>query len=456
MIDQWLNVVLSNKKIFTDDEAAAIKAKVNRLKQSILEQNNFKEARQYRIQQAYNEFKHFIVLGHPSSGKTTLSKWLVINMAKQCLREKNMFFDHIYSRKEKIPILILIWKYVDQVKENLTEKKSTLLQFIYENSTFNSTFFSDEERIELSFLMKESLVEGNILVIFEGLDEVPVHVDRSDLIKEINTLLERGIDYDVMHDKLTYSVHEQKDIHNTRDPTIGNRFIITRRIEGNYFEDIKFFIPRLTIKDMSNNALKLFCSSYMKCINEISVKTRRVGKESNIDQLYDEITQNKDIFHLTINPQLASGIAAVYNQCEGQLPEKRIDLYEKAIEKMIERLVTLYIDSPTNYLDKNFQLNTTMLWSVLQQIAEYLHKENIDELITELVDIFKYQAGLLNEFGDNSFRFIHRTFQEYLAAKNIIIRYGIEQSENMIYDSIRNNINIPNWRVPLCMTFGIR
>ncbi|CAF5007527.1 unnamed protein product [Rotaria sp. Silwood1] len=85
-----------------------------------------------------------------------------------------------------------------------------------------------------------------------------------------------------------------------------------------------------------------------------------------------------------------------------------------------------------------------MLWSVLQQIAEYLHKENIDELITELVDIFKYQAGLLNEFGDNSFRFIHRTFQEYLAAKNIIIRYGIEQSENMIYDSIHNKINIPN------------
>ncbi|CAF3838861.1 unnamed protein product [Rotaria sordida] len=485
MIDQWLNVLLSNKNIFTDNETNAIKTKVNRLKRNILEQNNFKEARQYQIQQAYNDLKHFIVLGHPGSGKTTLSKWLVINMAKQCLGKKNMLFDHIYSRKEKIPILIPIWKYVDQIKENHNENKSTLLQFIYENPTFDSKFFNNEERIELSFLMKESLVEGNVLVIFEGLDEVPIHVDRSDLIKEINTLLERGIDYDVIHNKLIYSIYEQKEIHNTRDPTIGNRFIITSRIEGNYFEDINFFIPRLTIEDMSNDALKLFCSSYMKCINEISIKAGRIMKQNDTDQLYNDITENKDIFHLAINPQLASVIAAVYNQCEGQLPEKRIDLYEKAIEKMIERLITLYIDSSTNYLGKEFGLNATMIWSILQEIAEYLHSKveglsekmlkeiirkclldyqkqssksletKIDKLISNLVDIFKYQAGILNEFGHNSFRFIHRTFQEYLAAKSIIIHNGIEQSEDMIYHNIHNKIGIPNWRVPLSMTFGI-
>ncbi|CAF3945314.1 unnamed protein product [Rotaria sordida] len=481
MIDQWLNVLLSNKKIFTEDEAAAIKEKVNHLKQLILEKSSLKEAKQYQIQQAYNEFKHFVVLGHPGSGKTTLSKWLVVNMAKQCLDEKNTLFDSSCSSKEKIPILIPIWKYVDQLKEKQNEKKKNLLQFIYENPTLNSTFFNDDERNELSSFIIQSLAQGNVLIIFEGLDEVPVHVDRSDLMKEINALLERGIDYDVKSGKLSYSVHEQKEINNTKNSTIGNRFIVTSRIEGNYFEEINFYIPRLTIEDMSNDALKLFCKSYMECIKDIAIKAGRHIKEYKTDQLYNDIAQNKDIFQLAINPQLASVIAAVYNQYDDKLPEKRIDLYEKAIEKTIERLVTHFINSTTTDL----RLNAIMLWSILQEIAEYLHNKveglsenslkeiirkclksylnqssnnpdiKVDDLISKLVDIFKFKAGLLNEFGQNSFRFIHRTFQEYLAAKSIIYFNGIERNEDVIYENIKNKIGIPNWRVPLSMTFGI-
>ena len=466
MIDQWLTVFLSNTNIFTTAEATAIKAKINRLKQSILDKNNFQETKQYRIQRAYGEFKHFIILGHPGSGKTTLSKWLVINMAKEWLGQENMLFTRSTSIQKKIPILIPIWKYVDQAKQNHNQRKKSLLHFISENPTFNSPFFDQEERRELSSLIVESLIQGNVLGIFEGLDEVPAHVDRSDLMKEINMLLERGIDYDHKSQQLIYSIYEQKEINNIKDPHIGNRFIITSRIEGNYFEDINFYIPRLTIENMSNEALKLFCSSYIQCIRETS---------NDPDQLYNDISQNKDIFQLAINPQLASVIAGLYHQCEGRLPEKRIDLYETAIRTMIDRLVI-----STSYLSTELGLTSTMLWSILQEIAEYLHSKveglservlqeiirqclieqqnkssNIEDLLLKLVDMFKYQAGLLNEFGHNSFRFIHRTFQEYLAAKSMIYSNGRERSEEKIYANIIEKIGVPNWRVPLSMTFGI-
>ncbi|CAM2727295.1 unnamed protein product [Rotaria socialis] len=485
MSEQLLNVILSNKNIFTEDEADSIKNKINELKRSILEKSTIKEVKQYHIQQAYNEFRHFVLLGHPGSGKTTLSKWLIINMAKQCLGEKNMLFDSSCSIEPKLPILIPIWKYVDQLKDNQHEQKKTLLQFIYENPTLDSNYFNDDERKLLSSLIIQSLIRGNVLVIFEGLDEVPVHIDRSGLMKEINDLLERGIDYDAKHGKISYSIYERKEINSTDDPTIGNRFIITSRIEGNYFEQINFYIPRLTIEDMSNEALKLFCNSYMECIKENSIKSGRHVKEYKTDQLYDDITKNKDIFRLAINPQLASVIAAIYNQCEDKLPEKRIDLYEKAIEKMIERLTNSSSSSPTNYISKELGLNATILWSIMQEIAEYLHSKveglqenilkeiirkclvdyqkqsakdsqiNIDDTIGKLVDIFKYQAGLLNEFGNNSFRFIHRTFQEYLAAKSIIYFNGSQRNEDIILKNIQEKIANPNWRVPLSMAFGI-
>ena len=464
MVDQWLTIFLGNQQIFTTAEATAIKNKINRLKQTIMEKNSFQETQQYRIQRAYNEFKHFIILGHPGSGKTTLSKWLVINMAKECLGIQNVLFDRDSSVHKKIPILIPIWKYIDQVKQNSNQQKKSLLQFIGDNPTFNSTIFNEEERRELTQIIVQSLIQGDILVIFEGLDEVPAHIDRSDLIKDINTLLERGIDYDNKTQQLIYSIYEQKEINNIKSPHIGNRFIITSRIEGNYFEDINFYTPRLTIENMSNDALRLFCSSYIKCIREIPDQS---------DQLYNDISQNKDIFQLAINPQLASIIAVLYHQCHGQLPHKRIDLYDKAIETMIERLIT-----STSRLGKELTLNSTLLWSIFQEIAQHLHSKveglsesvlqqtirqclieqhssTIDDVISKLVNIFKYQAGLLNEFGHNSFRFIHRTFQEYLAGKSMIYSNGKQRSEQMIYDNIISKISVPNWRVPLSMTFGI-
>jgi hypothetical protein len=83
--------------------------------------------------------------------------------------------------------------------------------------------------------------------------------------------------------------------------------------------------------------------------------------------LYEEISQNKDILQLAINPQIDSVIAPIYNQLEDQLLEKRIDLCEIAIEKMIERLV---------HLSRNdLGLTATMFWSILQEIAEFLHSK---------------------------------------------------------------------------------
>ena len=416
MIDQWLNILLNNKKIFNENDSQIIRDQINQLKRNILEKNSFQEKKEYSIDEALNQFEHMIILGHPGSGKTTLSKWLIINLAKEYLNKS----------QGKIPILIPIWKYVEyQSKENIN-----LLDFISK--------YLNEGKEDLSNLLMNQLIEGNLLIIFEGLDEIPNNINRLDLIKQINCLIEKQLDFDLKLNKLIYSIYSQKQSN-------GNRFIITSRIEGNYFEDIHFNIPRLTIENMSNESLKLFCYSYT---------------QSN--HLYEQICQNKNLFQLAINPQLASVIVTIYQQYQDQLPNKRIDLYQKAIEISIQRL--------TNHL----KIDQIILWNIMEEIAFDLHskveglcedvlREIIEKYLSEsdlsviltLVNLFKYQSGLLCEFGQDSFRFLHRTFQEYLAAKFLLYSNGIQRSEELIYENILNKINIPNWRVPLSMTFGL-
>ena len=40
--------------------------------------------------------------------------------------EENMLFDHALHTRKKIPILIPIWKYVDQSKQNPNQHKQSL------------------------------------------------------------------------------------------------------------------------------------------------------------------------------------------------------------------------------------------------------------------------------------------------------------------------------------------
>ena len=505
LIEQWVNNLLDDKEIFTNDEAESIKGKINKLKKEVMEIGKIKEEDSYSIARTCKEFKHFIILGHPGSGKTTLSKWLVTNIARQALArstENTLSSSHNNDDNgngeakltNKLPILIPIWKYIEKKHESEQNKtRTTLLEYICENATLDSQFFSNsDEKLILSDLIKEELRNGNVLVILEGLDEIPVHLNRSDLMNEINSLFEQPIEYDEKTNKMVYSVTGNKEVSVTDDSENGNRFIVTSRIEGNYFAELNIYVPRLTIEDMSNEALKLFCNSYMESIRDAVKEGQDEGKQFDHDQLYNDITKNEDLLKLAINPQLASVIASVFNQYDGALPDRRIDLYEKAIDKMTERLINLFKARnhtlPDNLKVLGGSLDKTVILTIMQEIAKYLHsrteglseqqltstvnkclleykrnsiqsKESSDyayvSITSTLVDLLKVHSGLLCEFGHDSFKFIHRTFQEYLAAVNMVYYYGIERSEESIYNNIMNSISIPNWRVPLSMLFGI-
>ena len=64
MHDQWLDALLESK-IFTTEEQKCIKNKITDLKKEIFKKTNIEEVKKYEIQHAYNQFRNFIILGHP-------------------------------------------------------------------------------------------------------------------------------------------------------------------------------------------------------------------------------------------------------------------------------------------------------------------------------------------------------------------------------------------------------
>lgn len=488
--ERYINMLLDDNLIFSIEDRNSIRKKIQELKEKVFhskDEQGPSVEKKISISETYSRYKHFIILGHPGSGKTTLSQWMTINMAKQNLDIGNDLFTEEFAGKyaPKIPILIPVWKYVEKLKSSESNQRLSMLQFIVEHAISKQLPSSDPHLVESSDrVIKNALIAGKALIILEGLDEIPLFEDRTFLISQINLLLERRIYFDPITDEISYYSADLHEIEISERPDAGNRVIITSRIEGNYFAEINPVVPRLTVDELSPEALEKFCCSYMVAIDAAERRQRGIASkgelqeraisEENGQKLFAAI-KDSSIYHLAINPQLASIIASIYEPEGEGLPKKRIKLYETAIKKMISKLRSL-----TPHLRVEYALNEEEIWFIFQSIAENLHNrseslhsEDLERIILnsliicwnetknkpsmrarnsarKLLGVFKSHSGMITEYGANSYRFIHRTFQEYLAGKGLIASAEIDPVEK-----IREKLTIPNWRLPISMALGM-
>ena len=329
-----------------------------------------------------NEKQFLMVLGGPGTGKSTFSR----RIGLEALKGKKGQFKH-----RCIPVLIEL-KEFRSGEINIEQK------------------ISDEFSIcgfpEASSFTKKALEEGKLLVLLDGLDEVPT--ERTDeAIRQIQNFVDR-------YDK--------------------NRFITSCRIAA-YRHNFRRFTD-VAIAEFDDEQIKAFIENWF-------------GADPSIGQecwQKLEKPENQSAKELTQTPLLLTLICLLFQRAR-QFPANRATLYEKALRVLLEEWAGEK-GIPQEELYKG--LDTRLKEALLSEIAYttfekgqvfFLRRELANTIQEFLEDVLinvrvdsnavlrsiETQHGVLVERAEGIYSFSHLTLQEYLTAQYINDHRKIEE-----------------------------
>ena len=301
-----------------------------------------------------------IILGEPGAGKTTLLRHLLI---RTCKGEINA---------GKVPVFIRL--------ANLDPQAGGLRQYL------------ESVYPEYSQVIYERTVEGGTVYFFDGLDEV----DKSK--------------HEIIRDEIN------------RITANHNQVFITCRSAA---------FPK-----------GLFSSVYrtFECVGFNAAQQRRfllrwfAGQEDVVWRFQNQLETNVGARGLSQNPLLLSLMAIVFeNDPEFNLPIHRAQLYGRVIDVLLERRERIQggASIPRRIkLDMLAKLSLKFMLSghdsideddLLDWIEDYQaasSRSQIREVLPEsIMERLVEHDGLLARETTSSLKFLHRTFQEYLAAR---------------------------------------
>ncbi len=250
--------------------------------------------------------------------------------------------------------------------------------------------------------------DGEILFLIDGIDEVPKD-SRASAIEWIDNL---------------YLNYEQC------------KFIVTSRpIEetGDFGYSFRTaYLQRMTIDDI-RRFIVYWHRAVLTGVFDRDV-TQRI--DSSREKLLDAVVNIEGIRNLATNPLLCAVICTINLDRNCNVPRDRAEIYQASIDLLLNRRDTerniaskVYSEIAAPKRRKIFQ--EIARWMAINEryvidknklascIFEEVHCED-QELRQKLLSAFIERSGLLREIATNQIDFIHKQFQEYLAAESFV------------------------------------
>ncbi|MEP6487242.1 NACHT domain-containing protein [Microcoleus vaginatus GB2-A3] len=355
-----------------------------------------------------NQKQYLMVLGQPGAGKSTFLR----KIGLEALKGKKGGFKH-----DRIPVFIEL--------KSFTSSQIDIEKLIVEE--FSICGFPSSEQ----FIAK-ALEQGKLLILLDGLDEVPT-VNTNEVISKIQNFVDR-------YDKNSFIV-------SCRTAAYRNNF--------QRFTDVK-------LADFDDTQIEQFIGNWFQS---------EVDKQAGTAQKCWELLQKPEYAaakELAHTPLLLTFLCLTYDRSQN-FPNNRSVLYKSALRILLEE----WAAEKRILRDEIYQgLSTELEESLLSEIAYtgfdtdklfFSQREVVEEIKTFLagnlnapkhldgeavLKAIAVQQGILVERAEDVYSFSHLTLQEYLTAQYIA-------DNNLIEQLVTDHLSDRRWREVFLLVAGL-
>ncbi|MBP1910336.1 energy-coupling factor transporter ATP-binding protein EcfA2 [Methanolobus bombayensis] len=385
--------------------------------------------------------KHIVILGDPGSGKSSLSKYMLLSILghKEDPKLKDIFEGYI-------PLLIELRDFIGLYSE---QKCDTFLEYF--KHLGKTQGYSLNEKGLHSILSKED----RSIVIFDGLDEI---FDPNKWERVNNMIVGFTLDYP------------------------KTRVIVTSRIVGynkNRLSNAGF--KHFTIQDFDDVQISAFLDKWCS----VAFFENRETSEIKKNRVLRALEESNSIHQLAGNPLLLTILAIIGKHQE--LPRERSELFSHAAGILIEHWdvnrhlknenINLVCIDKKDKIELLRRIAFSMQSSLEGLAGNLIHREQLTDIIEEylicdrlklsnsdakivaksIIEQFRKRNFILCLYGADYFGFIHRTFLEYFCADAIVDKFN---NHKLNVDSLKQfyseNWEKETWHEVLRLICGIK
>lgn len=351
-----------------------------------------------------------VLLGRPGGGKTTLVRHLGLLFARN--RQAN------HRLRRRIPIMIELRRVTElfSPKSGSDWKPPTLTQVIQHYWKSHASMKELMAKAPRDWL-KRHLATGRVLVMVDGLDEVPHRIEAS-----------KGHEISPRQRVSRWLETEMQG-----EGQRGCLFLVTSRPGGFAEAPLKQRVSIVEVQSMTMAQSERFIHAfYLGCKRkeQPSAKKRVVQREAfqATEKLQKELRSKPHLADLRVNPLLLHMVCLLHNS-RGRLPTHRSDLYKETCDVLLNR------DLRAPGFEERLRPEDKL--AALRPLAEHFMRsgspeaKSTDELLPIVEPVFKTldfpareffdfaakDSGLLQEVEKGYWDFAHKTFYEYLTAE---------------------------------------